>query len=156
MARWSEFEARAPELAEAGRKLLFQFGPGLVFLATVRRDGGPRLHPVCVNRVGDGLYTLVGNSPKQRDLLRDGRYALHAFPPADADDEFYATGRAIRQSDPELRASVAAAQVKSGATTSSDEELFELRIERALWSKYKPRGEPDNWPPVYTRWREIP
>lgn len=47
MVTWREFAAAAPDLAEAGRALLTQFGVGLAFLATVRRDGAPRLHPVC-------------------------------------------------------------------------------------------------------------
>ena len=47
MISWKEFATENPELAEIGENLLFQFGVGLAFLATVRLDGGPRLHPVC-------------------------------------------------------------------------------------------------------------
>jgi len=47
MVTWAEFAAAEPELADAGRSQLYQFGVGLAFLATVRRDGAPRLHPVC-------------------------------------------------------------------------------------------------------------
>jgi hypothetical protein len=47
MLTWAEFAHARPELAEAGRRLLYQFGVGLGFLATVRADGGPRLHPMC-------------------------------------------------------------------------------------------------------------
>ena len=44
MATWAELERNAPALADAGRKLIYQFGQmGLAFLATVRRDGAPRL-----------------------------------------------------------------------------------------------------------------
>src|SRR5262245_36885516 len=39
MKRWSEFAAEAPDMAEAGRALLYQFRVGLGYLATVRRDG---------------------------------------------------------------------------------------------------------------------
>ena len=45
MVRWKEFAADEPDLADVGRPLLFQFKVGLAFLATVRRDGAPRLHP---------------------------------------------------------------------------------------------------------------
>jgi hypothetical protein len=38
---WAEFQRLRPDLAEAGRRLLYQFGVGLGFLATVRADGGP-------------------------------------------------------------------------------------------------------------------
>lgn len=47
MVTWKTFAAAEPALAETGRSLLFQFGVGLAFLATVRRDGAPRVHPVC-------------------------------------------------------------------------------------------------------------
>ena len=47
MMTWKEFATAQPGLAEVGRSLLFQFKVGLAFLATVRRDGAPRLHPVC-------------------------------------------------------------------------------------------------------------
>jgi hypothetical protein len=153
MIRWSEFAAQAPELAEAGRALLYQFGPGLAYLATVRVDGAPRLHPVCVNVVDGGLYTLVVPSPKRQDLLRDGRFALHSFSSPTADDEFFLSGRAVQQQSTGLVAQVRAAQQSTGATTSDTEMLFEYHLERALYSRYKPRGEPDNWPPQYLRWR---
>ena len=41
MVTWAEFAAAEPELADAGRSQLYQFGVGLAFLATVRRDGAP-------------------------------------------------------------------------------------------------------------------
>lgn len=45
MATWHEFAQAAPDLAQAGQEQIFQYGVGLAFLATVRSDGGPRLHP---------------------------------------------------------------------------------------------------------------
>ena len=152
MATWSDFTRSAPEISQLGEKRLFQFGPGLAFLATVRFDGGPRVHPVCVNIVDDELYLLIAPSPKRQDLIRDGRFALHSFPAPDADDEFYLTGRAEPEPDPAIVDRVAAAQVARGATTSGDELAFRLQLERALFSRYKPRGEPDNWPPEYLKW----
>ena len=47
MARWAQFEIDAPELAMEGKLLFYQFGVGLGFLATIRENGGPRLHPIC-------------------------------------------------------------------------------------------------------------
>jgi hypothetical protein len=153
MASWDEFERANPEMAAAGRKLLRQFGVGLGFLATVRRDGGPRVHPVCAILCDGGLFGLIGPSPKQGDLRRDGRFALHTFPAVDRDDEFYLTGRAVERVEAALAARVRAAQEAAGGTSSGDEALFEFDIERALLSTYKKRGEPDNWPPLYTKWR---
>lgn len=152
MVRWEVFAREAPEIAEAGHALLTQFGPGLAYLATVRADGAPRIHPVCVNLVDGGLYTLVVPSPKRRDLLRDGRFALHAFSSPHVDDEFFLAGRAVHHEDPALVAKVRAAQHASGATTSDSEALFEYRLERALYARYVARGEPDAWPPQYLKW----
>ena len=94
MATWAEFERRSPELAARGREILYHHGVPLGYLATVREDGGPRVHPFCPIVHGSGLYGLIGPSPKQRDLLRDGRCAIHSFPLPDRDDEFYIAGRA--------------------------------------------------------------
>lgn len=152
MVRWEEFATKVPEIAEAGRALLYQFGPGLAYLATVRPDGGPRIHPVCVNILDGGLYTLVVPSPKRADLLRDGRFALHSFSSPKADDEFFLAGRVVHHESPELIARVRGAQHTTGATTSETEALFEYHLERALYARYKPHGEPDNWPPQYLKW----
>ena len=92
MARWEGFASSAPELEEAGRGLLYQYGIGLGFLATVRPDGSPRLHPFCPVIAEGGLFGFIVPSPKRADLFRDGRYAIHAFPPEDVDDEFLLMG----------------------------------------------------------------
>jgi hypothetical protein len=59
MVTWKEFAAAQPDLAVIGRSLLFQFKVGLAFLATVRKDGAPRLHPVCPVLSNDRLFLLV-------------------------------------------------------------------------------------------------
>jgi Pyridoxamine 5'-phosphate oxidase len=149
MKRWSDFAAENPEIAEAGRALIYQYRVGLGYLATIRNDGGPRVHPVCPVIANGGLYVFIGNhSPKLRDLLRDGRFALHAFPKSDLDDEFYVAGRAVRVDDAAVRKVVYDTYTASGAFTS-DDTLFELWLERALHSKYKSRP---SWPPVYSKW----
>src|SRR5207249_2764082 len=80
MKRWNEFAAESPAVAENGRALIYQFRVGLGYLATIRKDGGPRVHPVCPVIANGGLYVFIGNqSPKLHDLLRDGRFALHSF-----------------------------------------------------------------------------
>src|SRR5256886_13580269 len=108
MVTWKEFAGAAPELAEAGRSLLNQFGVGLAFLATVRKDGAPRLHPVCPVLSSDRFFVLITPaSPKRYDLVRDGRYALQTFPqPRAGSDEFYVAGKAILVADPAVRAAV--------------------------------------------------
>src|SRR5262245_10562216 len=97
MKRWSQFAAEKPEMAEAGRSLVYQFRVGLGYLATVRKDGGPRVHPVCPVIANGGLYLFIGNrSPKPRDPLPDGRFVLHSSPNHEADDEYTVTGRRAR------------------------------------------------------------
>src|SRR5215470_12145013 len=108
MVAWNEFAGAAPELAAAGRTLINQFQVGLAFLATVRKDGGPRLHPVCPVFSDDRLFVLIiPASPKCNDLLRDGRYALQSFPQLKAgSEEFYVAGWATLVDDPPRRAAV--------------------------------------------------
>jgi hypothetical protein len=155
MATWEEFERDAAEMAAAGRLLLYQYGVGLGYLATVRRDGGLRIHPICPTLVGGRLFGLIGRSPKRHDLLRDGRFALHSFPCQDRDDEFYLAGRATLREDRQIVATIRASFRESGGSSSDDELLFELDIDRALLATYKPRGTPDNFPPHYTKWHAV-
>ena len=155
MATWSEFEQSSPEMAAAGRKLLYQFGVPLGYLATVRPDGGPRVHPICPVQAEGALYALIIPSPKRRDLLRDGRYALHTFPAVDRDDEFYVTGYATHRDDAALAARVRAAFIATGGHSTGDEMLFTLDIAHALLATYKKRGEADAFPPRYTKWHAL-
>ena len=148
MADWGDFEASAPDLAAAGRRLIYQYGPGTGYLATVRPDGGPRLHPVCPVVTGGGLWLFVVPSPKGADLERDGRYALHALLPEEVEEEFCVTGRARRVDDPDVRRQVAAAY---HAPVPDDHMLFVLDVGRVLHAAYRFRGD---WPPTYTRWPE--
>ncbi len=139
---WKEFEQADPALAEAGSNQLFQYGVGLAFLATVRNDGSPRLHPVCPVLSDSNLYILVlPNSPKRWDLQRDGRFALQAFPQARPDsDEFYLSGMAQLVDDPEKKGAVLA-DAKHHA--SPDEVPFELLIERAMLTTWQGFGTPE-------------
>ena len=65
---------------------------GLVFIATLRKDGAPRLHPISLILSEGHVYVIIPQtSPKCADLIRDGRYASQASPPPDNGDseEFY-------------------------------------------------------------------
>jgi len=150
---WRDFEAEAPEFASVGRRLIYFLGPkgpGLGFLATTRADGGPRVHPVCPAIHDGALYVfVVGNSPKRSDLVRDKRYALHAYPGQDDDESFYCTGPAIEVTDGARRRSAESAVVHN---VRSDEVLFELLVERVLHTTWVNPRQPDTQP-VYQRWR---
>ncbi len=151
MATWNEFETDAPDIAEAGKKLLYQFGVGLAFLATLRKDGAPRLHPVCPTVLDGHLYALIGPSPKRGDLKRDGRYALHTFPPVEVDDEFLVMGRATFIDDKVIEDKVRNDCVSRGMTTTGDDLPFEFRIESVMHAKYP--GGHGTWPPKYSIWK---
>jgi hypothetical protein len=138
MMTWTEFERQQPALAAAGRRQFYQWDIALAFLATVRADGGPRVHPVCPVISAAGLHVLVVSGPKQADLRRDGRYALHSetCPPPRHEDGFSVTGRAGEVTDPAV-SRVVREQVmaeRGGAVWPSfdDDVLFELGIERCL------------------------
>jgi len=151
MASWQELENADPEMAEAGRKLLYQFGPLLAFLATLRKDGAPRLHPICPTVVNGRLYALIlPTSPKCGDLMRDSRYALHTFPPEKVDDEFLVMGRASHVPSRTVADAIRRDQIARGMTSTNDEEAFEFAIERVMWAKYP--GGHGTWPPKYTVW----
>ena len=116
MVTWKRFAVAEPKLAHVGRALLFQFDVGLAFLATVREDGAPRLHPVCPVLSNDRLFVLVTPaSPKRRDLLRDGRFALQSFPqPKAGSDEFYISGKADLVDDQAARRCASRRQAHGG------------------------------------------
>jgi Pyridoxamine 5'-phosphate oxidase len=150
VATWSEFESAAPQLAARGNGLLYQYGPPLGFLATVRADGGPRVHPFCPIVAEGGLWAyILRRSPKGADLRRDSRFALHAFPAKDVDDEFFVRGWAEATDPTEgLRAAIIAAAVPA-TVGGDDEQLFQLHLDRVLVATCTHRGQ---WPPMYERW----
>jgi hypothetical protein len=136
MVTWKEFAAAEPDLADVGRSLLFQFKVGLAFLATVRKDGAPRLHPVCPVLSSGCLFVLIiPTSPKWHDLLRDGRYALQTFPqPKPGSDEFYIAGKAAGVDDPAVRATIFR-DAKHMADAS--EIAFELWIDHVMYTRWE-------------------
>ena len=74
MATWMEFENDAPDIAAAGRQMLYQFGVGLALLATLRKDGAPRLHPICPDhRRRPPLCAHRADAQTRRPPARDGR-----------------------------------------------------------------------------------
>jgi hypothetical protein len=126
---WSTFAAASPRIAADIRALLELYGQAFGYLATVRHDGGPRVHPVSPVIAEGGLYCFVTLSPKRRDLERDGRYALHAYPAENSDDEAYVAGR-VRPVTDELRRLRLARLHR--AAPDIDWKLFELAIDVAM------------------------
>jgi len=151
---WEQFASARPDLAEAGRELLYQFGVGLAFLSTVRPDGGPRLHPICPLLAADRLMAHIIPSQKRNDLRRDPRYALHSFPAPVNEDAFYITGRAEPVNDADLAATAAAQFLaERGIETEpegfADGEFFEFRLGRCLVTRTTGHGD---WHPQHRTW----
>jgi hypothetical protein len=148
MKSWSEFKHENPQLAMYGKRLLFQSRPqvGYAFLATLREDGAPRLHPVSLVLSNDHLYLLIPpSSPKCSDLLRDGRFAMQAFPPPDneSNEEYFLSGSATSIQDPALRqALIADTDIK----VEQNEVLFELLFDRAMYTRLVNQGTSDEHP----------
>jgi hypothetical protein len=157
MITWTDFSRQQPALADAGRRQLYQFGTGLAFLATVRTDGAPRVHPVCPVISDAGLHLLIVAGPKRQDLRRDGRYALHSdtCPPPRQDDGFALAGLAREVTDAAVprvvRARVLAERDGTVWPSFDEDVIFELGIERALLTLTKADGP---FPAGPTIWRE--
>src|SRR5215831_16395175 len=121
--RWSAFAEQEPELAAFGEARL-RAAP--VYIATVRDDGMPRVHPVTPIFGAGGMYLFMEpTSPKGRDLRERGSFAMHnAVPDNDGTGgEFWIAGRGASVEDAEMRTAVAAA-----STYDPDDRyvLFEL------------------------------
>ena len=145
MVTWRAFEDEAAPLASFGKDRVDR---RVSFLATVRPDGGPRVHPV-TPWIADGrlFVRMYPTSPKAADLDRDPRFALHSM--MDNDDgiggEFAVNGRAARVGSPQEIARAYAAI--GGPWKDRTFVLFELGIDEAMATEY----EGDD--PVRRRWK---
>jgi hypothetical protein len=152
--QWAELERVRPDLATAGRELLYAFGVGLAFLSTVRRDGGPRVHPMCPVIHDGRLLAFLIPSPKARDLRRDPRYAMHSFPMENNEDAFYLTGDAREVHDTDHRAGIERLYLDERPHVPdldlSDQDLFEFFIEMAMLTRTTGHGDPS---PRHDIWR---
>ena len=133
MVTWQAFETESPELASFGRERIDR---RVSFLATVRNDGGPRVHPVTPWIFDGHLYVrMFDTSPKAADLNRDPRYALHSM--MDNDDgeggEFSLRGRAEQIRDDDL---VAEAFAAVADFTDRPLVLFELFVDEVMTTMY--------------------
>jgi hypothetical protein len=142
---WKDLEDAQPELAAFGVERFRQFG--VAYLATLRADGAPRVHPV-TPIVGHGRLFLFmePTSPKGQDLRRDGRYALHCSVSDSSGEsgEFFISGHAMFTDDPATRRLA----VEVATYTPADRYvLYELDVERAASTIYT------DGQPVRRRWK---
>ena len=130
---WGEFAGREPELASFGAGRL---GAAPAYLATVRRSGAPRVHPVTPVFTAEGMFLFMEpTSPKGRDLREQGWFALHSAVPDNAGTggEFNVSGRAFAVEDPQKWSDVADAATY---TPADRYVLFELQLSEARCHGY--------------------
>jgi hypothetical protein len=144
MTTWAEFANGDPELAAFG---LERIKGRIVYQATLRLDGSPRVHPVSP-WIGAGLLCVSfrASSPKLREAARDARYALHSSLPWEdhggEHGEFMARGW-LEQISPSHLAVIA-----RPGDTPYDLAHFTCSIEEAVATEYT-----GDELPVYRRWK---
>jgi len=135
---WKILEDQQPELAAMGAQRL---NGQVAYLATVRKDGSPRVHPM-TPIIGQGhLFVFMEpTSPKGHDLQRDRRYAIHGSvsDTSGTSGEFIISGQARLIDDSELRS--LAVQLSSYAPADRY-ILFEFDINSATSTVYQD-GQP--------------
>ena len=137
MADWHDFELAEPELAAFA---LARLAGRVAYLATVRADGGPRVHPVTpIIGAGHLFIFMEPTSPKGRDLQRDARYALHCGveDTGGGAGEVIVNGTAELVDVPERRAIAVAS---SSYVPSERYILFELYLDQLSVTLYQPQG----------------
>jgi len=116
----------------------------VMYLATIKSDGYPRVHPF-TPFIGSGrLFAFMEpTSPKGKDLQRNGRYAMHSLVTDmhGSNGEFEICGDAFLLSDPQDRKTAA-----SSCPYEPKERyiLFEFKIASALSNDYK-IGKVERW-----------
>jgi hypothetical protein len=144
MTTWAEFANGDPEIAAFG---LERIKGRIVYQATLRLDGSPRVHPVSP-WIAAGLLCVSfrASSPKLREVARDARYALHSSLPWEdhggEHGEFMARGwlEQVSSSHP--------AVTGRPGTTPYDLVHYMCSIEEAVATEYSEKELP-----VYRRWK---
>ena len=101
---WQEFPQQDPESAALGQERLERHG--LVMVATLLKNGWPRISPVEPLFFNAQLYLgMMWRSQKALDLLRDPRCCVHnaVSDRMATDGEFKVYGRALDITNPEER-----------------------------------------------------
>lgn len=147
MATWAQFAEAEPDMAALGLRLLEAHH--IAYLATVRGDGAPRVHPVAPFIIDGRLCVATPpSSPKAHDQLRDGRYVLHMMP-GENDDEFAVRGRSLSITGAPTRDAI----IERGPHwLKHDDCIFEYDVEQADTAYWVNVGRPGTYP-VRRRWR---
>ncbi|HWC10510.1 MAG TPA: pyridoxamine 5'-phosphate oxidase family protein [Acidimicrobiales bacterium] len=128
MARWTEVEAEAPELAALAKRVFDAHVHKTI--ATLRRDGSPRISGSEVSFIDGDLWTgSMWQAVKALDLRRDPRFALHSgsLDPDGWKGDAKVAGRAEEVGDPERKA-----QVVGGAAPVDSSHVFRLDLDELV------------------------
>jgi Pyridoxamine 5'-phosphate oxidase len=152
---WSEIERTQPRLAKLAHDRLIE--PGVLLVATIRRNGTPRLSPVePLVLDGDLWLSMMLRSAKAMDLLRDPRVLVHNIVTNrnGADGEFKIRGTARQEDDPAVAGRYAdtAASTLGWAPEPGKFHLFAIDIEHTAFIRYdEPTADQHvaTWPPAH-------
>jgi hypothetical protein len=171
MATWGDVERENPDIARFADRLW----PGIValargnappegtpwfsiaYLATVRRDGAPRLHPFCPILGGGRLFAAIPrSSPKGWDLRRDPRCVIHAMPgPDDAELCLRATAAEVT-ADVDTTSLVKSVVARSGVggmvESVAHDPIFEFDLQQVDTGVWMNVGQPGTHA-VRKQWR---
>ncbi|MGH3157297.1 MAG: pyridoxamine 5'-phosphate oxidase family protein [Streptosporangiaceae bacterium] len=136
---WSDIERGQPRLARRGHERLIR--PGVLLVATIRRDGTPRLSPVEPLLLdGDLWLSMMWQSTKARDLRRDPRVLVHSVITSreGTEGEFKIRGTARAQDDPAVQRRYADAVTASldWSPVPGEFHLFAVDIEQVTFIRY--------------------
>lgn len=134
---WGEFKRNAPELAALGEERFDR--TGLVLVATLRKNGWPRISPVEPLITDGHLYLgMMWQSRKALDLLRDSRCTVHGTisDRHGCEGEFKVYGRAVEIMDLETRRRYSEALYEKIGFKPEEPEyhLFSIDIDSAAFA----------------------
>ncbi len=136
---WSEIGHTQPRLAGLAQDRLIR--PGVVLVATIRQDGTPRLSPVEPYVLdGDLWLSMMWQSTKARDLLRDPRILVHSVITSrdGTEGEFKIRGTARAEHNPAVQRRYAGAVATSLGWNPQPGRfhLFAVDIDRVTFISY--------------------
>ncbi len=152
--QWADLERHQPRLEEVARRRLLE--PGVVLVATVRRDGTPRLSPVEPWLMGGELWlSMLWGSLKAHDLQRDPRILVHSIVTGreGGEGELKVRGLAVPEEDAEVQERYAADVTRhlGWSPVPGRFHLFRVDLESVAFVRYDhPTGDQFTaiWPPA--------
>jgi nitroimidazol reductase NimA-like FMN-containing flavoprotein (pyridoxamine 5'-phosphate oxidase superfamily) len=144
MLSWAQFATEEPRIAQYAQERFA--ATGLCLVATIRRNGHPRVSPVEPLLHGGELYLgMMWRSRKAQDLLRDPRCAVNSIVSdregTEGEVKLYGRAREVNDAD-EREAYCQALNEAIGWRPENDEfHLFALQIAEAAYLRFGEEGQ---------------